>query len=91
MRSAQQPWVPAQDSSQATVSCAQHVLKMHRGTGLSTGKRFRCCLAAARPALREVVALALWHAANWFREALNAFAGDPPMATCAHFLVWSSR
>ena len=60
---------------------------MHRERQLSSSKRGRCCLAAARPALRELVALALWHGANWFREALNAFAGDPPMATCAWFLL----
>ena len=63
----------------------------HRQTDLSVDERIRCCLAAARPALREVVALALWHAANWFREALNGFAGDPPMATCAYYLLGSFR
>lgn len=64
----------------------QHGSEMHRKAQLSAGTRVRCCLAAARPALRELAALALWHAANWLREALNAFAGDPPMATCAQFL-----
>lgn len=61
----------------------QHAGEVHREGYLSAGKRVRCGLAALPPARRELAALALWHAANWLREALNAFSGDPPMATCA--------
>ena len=49
---------------------------------MNASQRARCYLAALPPARRELVALALWYAANWVREALNAFSGDPPMATC---------
>ncbi|KAK9832697.1 hypothetical protein WJX81_001207 [Elliptochloris bilobata] len=41
----------------------------------------RCGLTALPPTRRELVALALWHAVTWLREALNTFSGDPPTAT----------